>query len=1384
MDRLLHRDQPNSTTGNFFQYLFNNNLPNLQNKRRFNMVTTFSGVRLRSFFYLKVILFLCILAVPFFFPLLSSGADNMDDYCVVPPFISSGGVPPNVLLALDNSGSMYDLNYIDEGNPLRDPQFCYDQTFDNTKPYVGYFHNNVCSITTSTSCEVDTDCPGGETCEVAFYEFYGECSGGGGKCVNNDGCDPDAGSYCQEFIQRTDPFPDLADCEYSRDNIFCVSFDTSGGDKVLDLFVATGKFINWLTASKFDVQKKILTGGKFNTDSTELTAETRGCVGRRFIKEPNTIDFIDYNDGGPNLNVSAGVTFAISGPRHSVNSAAPSPGGQTIIEFFEGDFGQELCQAAVDAFEEGHDPSSIRQAVEACLSFVPAGGVCKIATDGMGNPLPCSDNRECKDTSGDSKDRCLDAAGETAETKRKVVFQQSIQACWQYLRWLKGEGGNDIGNDEANTVINQCNEVYPAGTCSNGVTSCNNDSDCTDPDTCNYGPDGIFPGNPALLCSRAYGGYCYDGTGPVWPDIWVGREYADEIECIRVKHREFCGAIEIPPVIDPTDDASDTSLYANLPAILGDIGIESQLGEPFARLNVDVLMGAEPTGIIQKFSRTIRFGAMSFQNQGSPTECPVDDSVSCPSVCSNNTDFPCSSHADCPDYDPFDALTWYCTLETSLPTVKNSDGAQVIHYIGADGKCSINTGTACDEDLDCPDFLLGETCNMVGNHEMGACSVSATPCDRDAECPAGETCETTLINRIDGIRAETWTPFSEALYNATGYFARSADHTFPFSASNSVDRMLNDGTDGFPPDYELDKNPSQYRCQTNNVLLITDGLPTTDLHPTVTAQVALHPEPGDNEQDIVAGACPKYSGSRNLDDVAWMGQNLDITDLDTPLSPNFRHAYKSMYTHVVFNGVETEDPGECNPSELLEETALHGGGQFVQAETPQQVEAGLLNILNQLSGESASGTAASVLATGADKGANLLQAVFYPQRRFFIDAANPDRWKRSWVGLFRNFWYYIDPRFGDTSMREDTDKDYELHLEDDYVVILSFDESIQKTIASLYDYATGNLVDTVDFEGVSTLWETGELLWKRDLSVSPRTIKTSINGSDFIDFSPADASVTALETYLQADTDKHAEAIIRYTLGEDGHCEEPPHEPCSTSADCPDPDQDDCQILLTDGSPFAGEFRSRTAPIDFNEDGDVLDAGESPKVWKLGDIVNSTPGLHAGLPLSNYFTVYDDSTYKEYYETADYRSHNEVFVGSNSGLFHAFKLGTLQTKWAGQDRQFEFARLINSDTGSVCDPDTDAEPCGSEIWAYIPRNVLPYVKYDMDTGYCHTYTVDGEPILVDVSINGLATDDKSAASWRTIVIGSMRYGGACSASDSACTECVKATAWHVLLLCH
>ena len=66
------------------------------------------------------------------------------------------------------------------------------------------------------------------------------------------------------------------------------------GFTVAPILFGLDKFLNWLTMSKLDIEKKILTGGKYDNPVTAwftipynppgLVAETRGCSGRKFIK--------------------------------------------------------------------------------------------------------------------------------------------------------------------------------------------------------------------------------------------------------------------------------------------------------------------------------------------------------------------------------------------------------------------------------------------------------------------------------------------------------------------------------------------------------------------------------------------------------------------------------------------------------------------------------------------------------------------------------------------------------------------------------------------------------------------------------------------------------------------------------------------------------------------------------------------------------------------------------------------------------------------------------------------------------------------------------------------------------------------------------------------
>ncbi len=90
-----------------------------------------------------------------------------------------------------------------------------------------------------------------------------------------------------------------------------------------------------------------------------------------------------------------------------------------------------------------------------------------------------------------------------------------------------------------------------------------------------------------------------------------------------------------------------------------------------------------------------------------------------------------------------------------------------------------------------------------------------------------------------------------------------------------------------------------------------------------------------------------------------------------------------------------------------------------------------------------------------------------------------------------------------------------------------------------------------------------------------------------------------------------------------------------------------------------------------------------------------------------------------------------------------------------------------------------------KIWAFIPKNALPYLRYIMDPEYCHVYTVDLSPFIFDASIGAPGSGDisgntRDVSSWRTILIGGMRYGGACRNSTGSCNsttgglpDCVK-----------
>jgi type IV pilus assembly protein PilY1 len=124
----------------------------------------------------------------------------------------------------------------------------------------------------------------------------------------------------------------------------------------------------------------------------------------------------------------------------------------------------------------------------------------------------------------------------------------------------------------------------------------------------------------------------------------------------------------------------------------------------------------------------------------------------------------------------------------------------------------------------------------------------------------------------------------------------------------------------------------------------------------------------------------------------------------------------------------------------------------------------------------------------------------------------------------------------------------------------------------------------------------------------------------------------------------------------------------------------------------------------------------------LGDIVNATP-VYVRQP---YFDYTDDG-YATFKSTSAAASRLPVvFVGGNDGMLHAFN---------GSD---------------------DAMTGGEELWAYVPRMVLPNLSKLADTNWAnlHEYTVDATATVGDVDVGPAGTPD-----WRTIAVAGLNKGG-------------------------
>jgi len=374
---------------------------------------------------------------------------------------------------------------------------------------------------------------------------------------------------------------------------------------------------------------------------------------------------------------------------------------------------------------------------------------------------------------------------------------------------------------------------------------------------------------------------------------------------------------------------------------------------------------------------------------------------------------------------------------------------------------------------------------------------------------------------------------------------------------------------------------------------------------------------------------------------------------------------------------------------------------YFNASNPLKLESQLAKALTDILNRSSSGTSVSVLATAGEGEGALYQAYFFPSK-------TEGGVEKKWIG-------YLHGLFLDTfgNLREDTDQDGALVLNKDKIVQSFYDAGSGESKVNKFLDADGDGVadsTTPDSTGpisdIKPIWEAGERLALTD--PIDRNIYTWINANhdgvvDTGEFGKFfdDSKKTTLKPYLRAVDDNESADIINFIRGD--------------------------QIT---------GMRDRMLTIP---------SISAQKVWKLGDIVYSTPTT-VSAPRERYDLLYGDVSYQAYYNKYKNRR-NVVYVGGNDGMLHAFNAGFYN---AGDDISTTDVEHGYFDAGA-------GKSLGEELWSYVPYELLPHLKWLTMPEYTHVYYVDLKPKITDAQI--FTPDADHPNGWGTVLIGGMRMGG-------------------------
>lgn len=389
---------------------------------------------------------------------------------------------------------------------------------------------------------------------------------------------------------------------------------------------------------------------------------------------------------------------------------------------------------------------------------------------------------------------------------------------------------------------------------------------------------------------------------------------------------------------------------------------------------------------------------------------------------------------------------------------------------------------------------------------------------------------------------------------------------------------------------------------------------------------------------------------------------------------------------------------------------------------PAALEQSLQRAFSAILAKTSSGTAAAVVANAREGQGAIYQALYEPRR---IDDNGREVF---WLGTVHGLW--VDDK---GYLREDGNGNAKLDYQDaaqtipnysaDPVVEIFFDAGDRVTRFRRYSGVPAGTNFTIrPLSDLRTIWNA-----RRQLSAlssatlaSQRPYSSSAGTGRYI-FTAIDLD---LDGKIDGVSGKENEAIdftaANFGSGKFGILN------VKAQADAAN------LVNFTRGIEISG-LRSRT--IDYDGDG-------TAEVIRLGDIVNSTPTV-VGTPAEAFDLIYNDASYAVFRN--QYRDRrNVVYVGANDGMIHAFNAGFYDSA----AKQFKTTPTVGTGT---------AHPLGSELWAYVPYNLLPHLPWLSDPDYNHVWYMDGKPRVFDARV--FTPDADHPHGWGTLMVVGMRFGG-------------------------